>query len=265
MRERYLPLAALLLMLSLAVKPQIGLLVVLYLLLKKTHRRYVLLALAGAVVFLLLGSTILKLRPSSSEWLSDLRANIATSQMPGHINDPTASSSGEVNLQAVTSIISSNAKISDAISYGVFAILLVAWGIGALRMNSDSVAQIVLLGALLVLSLLSVYHRYYDAALLVLTIPAILIIFEKSVRWGTIIAVVTALGSTLVQGRLNSWLQVHAPALRLDILSHKILFILIFRQQNLELLLLACLYLFVIFKVLPHPDATRHDLRPRST
>lgn len=271
LRERYLAIASLLLMLSLVVKPQIGLFVAIFFFIRRSHRRYVSAAIIGALAFLLTGAMVLNRRPSSSEWLSDLRTNVATSLTPGHINDPNEPGSTEINLQGATSLMFANAKMSDAVSYGIFAILFAIWGVGVWRMHSDPEGHIVLLGALLVLSLLPAYHRYYDAAILFLTLPAILVIFRKSRYWGAVIVGLTALSSTLVSGRLVTWIHLHAPSVRLDTLEHKPLFILLLRQQNFELLLLACLYLVVIFKILPstssakQPSPSTVHLSPAST
>ena len=255
LRSRYLSLAALLLMLSLAVKPQIGALVVLFLLIRKGHRLYVAFAATGALALLLLGGWILNQRPQSADWVSQMRANIAVSLQPGHVNDPTSPTGGEVNLQGVTQIMFSDEKVSGAVSYVVFGILLVAWGIAALRTNSNFPEQAILIAALLVLTLLPVYHRFYDELLLLLTIPAVPIIFERHRRLGFLIILMTILGNFLIEGHVYRWFANHPSGTYQHMIDNKILFILLMRLQNIALLLLACLYIVAIFVIQKKPTS----------
>src|SRR5208337_2541577 len=107
LRGRFLPVGAILLMLSLAVKPQMGGLIVLYLLVRRIHWRYALAAMVGALALLLCAGLILSLHPRSADWTSDLRANISATEKPGGVNDPRPTSveaDTVINLQAITSV-----------------------------------------------------------------------------------------------------------------------------------------------------------------
>ena len=273
LRRRYLLPAACLLALSLAVKPHIGILIALYLLTKQHSRRHAALALAGALALLLIGGAILDLRPVSAHWLSDLRSSLAISMAPGHVNDPASPYPWEIHLQAVTSILFTDGKTSTAVAYGVFLLLAAAWVVGAARHVAGSSADMVALAAIVVLSMLPVYHRQVDAAILLLTIPSLLIITEHRPALGAAMAGLTLLGSTSIPGFLNGFLTAHAPAVLHFFLGSKVLmflvlgsaydlptqfqyllgnkfvFLLILRQQNLALLLLACLYLTAMFAI----------------
>ena len=90
--------------LSLAVKPQIGGLIVLYFLAQRIHWRYAAVALTGALALLLSAGLILKLHPRSAEWTSTLRANLSATLSPGGSADPRPANIeavGDTNLQTL--------------------------------------------------------------------------------------------------------------------------------------------------------------------
>jgi hypothetical protein len=89
-----------------------------------------------------------------------------------------------------------------------------------------------------------VYHRFYDTRLLLLSIPAVLIVFQRRRLLGALIAVLTVLAGISVQYRVQIYLMQHSQWQY--VLAHKFLFIFLLRQQNLELLILFCLYLVAI-------------------
>jgi len=248
LRARYIPLATLSLTLSLAVKPQIGGLIVLYLLLRKIHWRSIMLALTGALVLLLLACLILEIHPQSRDWASRLRANQADTLKLGRVNDPRPANAiaiGDANLQTITSIFFVNPTAFNDVAYGVFAVLLSLFIVAILKAGSDGGIDYLALGALSGLSLLAVYHRHYDTRLLLLAIPSISIVFQKRRFLGAVIAATTVLSITCVQCRLLVLVEAHAGLKA--ILQEKFLFMLLLRQQNLALLLLCCLYVIVIF------------------
>lgn len=287
LRRRYLPLAACLLMLSLAVKPQIGGLVAIYFLTDRAVRRYALLAVGGALALLLLGILVLQMRPASRNWASDMHSNIAASMAPGQVNDPASPIVGEINVEAITAVLFPNRSISFAVALSIFLLLLTAWATACLRKNPASPPQSLALSALLVLSLLPVYHRHGDAAILLLSVPLIPVILERRRVLGICIAGLTVLGSTPMPALLNGYLMTHAPGLRRHflqskfliylvlssaadlpskfhhLLNNKAMFLLVLRQQNLALLLLACLYLVAAFSIrIPRNQLDSQDTHP---
>jgi hypothetical protein len=244
LRSRFLPLAAFLFTLSLAVKPQIGVLIVFYLLVQGIHRRYAGAALTGALSVLLCASLILELHPG---WTSTLGANLSATLSPGGSADPrpaNVQAVGDPNLQPLTSIFLTDARTFNAVAYAIFVILLAALILVILRTNADPELHFLALAAVSVLSLTPVYHRFYDARLLLLTIPAVLIVYQRRRLLGSIIAVLTILAVISVQYRVQVFLLQHA--LWQPVVENKLLLILLLRQQNLELLILFFLYLFAI-------------------
>jgi Glycosyltransferase family 87 len=250
LRSRLLPLGAFLFMLSLAVKPQIGGLIVLYLLVQRIHWRYAVIALGGALAILLSAGLVLRLNPRSAQWPSTLRANLTATLTPGGSADPRPANPqaiGDTNLQSLSSIFLADSRRFNAAAYVVFLLLLAAGILVVARRNANLELHFLALGALAILSLTPVYHRFYDTRLLLLTIPAVLIVFQSRRILGAVIAVFTVLAVISVQYRVQQFFQLHAQWQ--SILQNKLLFILLLRQQNLELLILFFLYLFAMLSL----------------
>jgi len=249
-RGRYLPLGALLLTLSLAVKPQIGGLIVIYLIVRKIHWRPAMAAAAGAFALLICASLMISANPNNAGWTSDLHNNISTNLAVGAVNDPRPDNlwaNSSVNLQAITSIYFADEREFNAAAYAVFLALLAVWITAALRTKAGPEMHLLFVAALSALSLTPIYHRFYDTRILLITIPAIVIVYQKRRLLGTCICALTALliYSVSLQGRLQSFFENHG--LWQNILQNKILFILCQRQQCLGLPILFCLYMVAIF------------------
>jgi hypothetical protein len=250
LRGRFLPLGALLLALSLAVKPQMGGLIVLYLLASGIHRRYAAAALAGALALLLSAGLILRMNPRSADWTSDLSANISATMDVGGINDPRPANEISVcyiNLQTITSIFFADAREFNAAAYAIFLALLAVWIAAVLRAKAGPEMHLLSIAALAVLSLTPIYHRFYDTRMLLITIPAVVIVYQKRRLLGAFICALTVLVLISVQSRVQAFLDHHA--MWQSILHNKFLFILLLRQQNLELPVLLCLYVVAIFSI----------------
>jgi hypothetical protein len=234
-------------MLSLAVKPQIGGLIALYFLAQKIYWRYAAVALVGALALLLSAGLFLKLRPQSANWTSTLRANLAATLSPGGSADPRPANQvavGDANLQTLTSIFFAEARTFNLVAYAVFLGLLAVWILVVPWSSRSLEMHFLALAALSILSLMPVYHRFYDTRLLLLTVPAIITVVQKRRFLGAVIAVLTFLAVISVQYRVQVLLIQHAEWQ--SVLRHKFLFILLLRQQNLELLILFGLYMVAI-------------------
>lgn len=253
LRGRYLPLGALLLVLSLAAKPQMGGLIVLYLLARRIHLRYAVAAMAGALAILLSAGLILSLHPQSADWSSSLKANISAASAPDGVDDPRPVNNKHghavalINLQAITAVFLREAREYDAAAYAIFLSLLAVMITAIVRTDAHPDIHLISIGALALLSLMPVYHRFYDTRMLLITIPAAVIVYQKRRLLGTVIGALTLLNVVSVQDRVQKFIVNHQ--MFQSILSHKFLFILLLRQQNLELPLLFCLYMFAIFTI----------------
>jgi hypothetical protein len=250
LRGRLLPAGASLFLLSLAVKPQIGGMIVLYLLLRRIHWRYAAMALAGAGALLLSASLILGHHPRSAAWASTLRTNLSATLSPGGSADPRPENRqaiGDLNLQSLTSIVFPEAHTFNAVAYSAFLVLLALGVLVVLRTSANQETHLISLAALSVLTLMPVYHRFYDTRLLLLSIPAVGIVFQKRRLLGALIAILTFLATISIQYRIQILLLQHAKWQ--NVLANKFLFILLLRQQNLEMLILFCLYLVAMYSI----------------
>jgi hypothetical protein len=165
LRGRHPFVGAVFLMISLAVKPLIGALIVLYLFFRGVHRRYAALAIAGALTLLLCSGLILVKHPQSADWVSDVHANVSRAVAPGATDDPRPTNEqagAALNLQTITSIFFRDEKAFNYAAYAVFGALFVAWAVAVLRMNSTFENHLLSLGALSVLTLLPVYSSRLD-------------------------------------------------------------------------------------------------------
>ena len=247
LRGRYLSLASALWVLSLVVKPQIGGLIILYFLMQRMHARYAVVAMTGAFGVLVSAGVVLSVHPHSADWLGTLQSNLSSTLSPGGSADPRPANPqaiGDTNLQALTSIWVNPAHAFNLCAYALFVCLLLILIVAVAWKGARSALHWPALAALVVLSLLPVYHRFYDTRLLLLTVPAVLVVFQKRRVLGALIAAVTALASVSLQYRVQDYL------LRRDqwhtLLHNKFLFLLLLRQQTLELLLLFFLYVAAI-------------------
>jgi hypothetical protein len=251
LRGRYLPLGTLLFILSLAVKPQVGGLIVLYFLVWRIHWQHAAGACGGALALLLVAGLILKAHPASANWFSDLRANAAASVSPGAINDPrpaNPASTGDVNLQAFTSIFFPGATAFNAASWAIFLVLLAAWTMFVLHeSDSGSASHYAALGALAIISLMPVYHRFYDTRLLLIAIPALPAIDRNSRALAGSIAAFTIPAIICFPYRAELFFERRGDWQ--NIVQHKFVFALLMRNQILALLLLFFLYLSSILAV----------------
>lgn len=250
LRGRLLPLGAFLLMLSLAVKPQIGGLIVLALIAMRIRWRYAAVAVAGAFALLLAAGLILSLHPRSANWTSDLSANISSTLGTAGHNDPRPDGKraiAVISLQAVSSVFFTDQREFNAAAYAVFLALLMVWVWAVVRTNASEEMHLLSIGALAALTLTPVYHGFYDTRILLITIPAVVIVYQKRRFLGILIGALTVLAVISVQDRVQRFLVNHQ--MFQSILSHKFLFVLLLRQQNLELPLLFCLYMFAILTI----------------
>jgi hypothetical protein len=248
LRGRLLPLGALAFMLSLAVKPQIGGLILLYLLVQRIHWRYAAVAMLGALAFLLSASFILQHHPRSADWATTLRGNLSATLSPGGSADPRPANQqaiGDINLQALTSVFFPEAKQFNAAAYVVFLALFALSITAIARTAATRETHLLALAALAILSLTPVYHRFYDSRLLLLTIPATVLIFRRRRVLGAIIGAFTVLAIISVQYRVQGY-YLQQGKLQ-TVLQNKFLLIVLLRQQNLELLILFCLYMAALF------------------
>ncbi|MBV8115065.1 MAG: hypothetical protein JO300_10010 [Silvibacterium sp.] len=203
---------------------------------------------------MLISVLLLHLNPAAMHWTSDLRENIARSVAPGAANDPRPAHRGGVdfaNLQAITSIFFADPKMFNLAAYVIFLIALAVFIVATLKtdVNADSDRQIhyAAIASLSAISLLPVYHRVYDARVLLLAIPAIVVVHQRQRLLGMILAVVAIFQvlSMYTQGLVLSFFENRGEMPHL--LQNKLLFLLTMRQGAYAVLILAVLLLSSMF------------------
>jgi hypothetical protein len=108
-----------------------------------------------------------------------------------------------ISLQAVLSAFWDDPRIYNPASYLICAPFLLAWVIVALRFRPTAARVWLGLAAIAAFSVLPIYHRQYDAKLLLLAVPACAILWAEGGLTGRLALLVTAAGF-LVTGDLSS-------------------------------------------------------------
>ncbi len=157
---------------SLAIKPHDGGLVWFYvLILGGVFRKRALQSLAVATALGVAG--IAWVSQISPNWSQELRANLAQLSSAGSYNDPSSGVPAlMIHLQIAVAAFRNEPHFYNAVTYLVCAPLLLLWFYVTLRIRITSKSIWLGAAAIAVVSLLPVYHRPYDAKILLLTLPA---------------------------------------------------------------------------------------------
>lgn len=171
--------AGILLGIAVCVKPQLGLCFLLYYLVR---RRWNVAAIAGGWIAAVALIAIVRLAASGVPWLSTYLENGRKVFAPGAINDFTTSNPvwyNMINLQVLFWQVARNSSLANwlAVLVGIFLLGIWLWLI-----KRHSSCQLLQVSALVVLSLLPVYHRFYDAALLIWPLSWSLLIARERYR-----------------------------------------------------------------------------------
>jgi hypothetical protein len=184
LRERLALAGILCLAVALAVKPQDSGLVWLYFLLAGgVYRKRALQTLLAMAVLSLPG--FLWVLHTSPHWFTGWQSNVAALAVHGGINDPGPASIGAhglamvISLQSIVSVFSDDPRVYNWVSYLVSAPLLLASAFITLRSRATQNRAWLALAVIAPLTMLPVYHRQYDAKLLLLTIPACVMLWAE--------------------------------------------------------------------------------------
>ncbi|MGO9636822.1 MAG: glycosyltransferase family 87 protein, partial [Terracidiphilus sp.] len=177
LRDRFIWAGVLCLAASLAIKPHDAGFVWLYFLLAGAPYRKR--ALQTLLVTAVLGlAAIVWVTPIAPHWMQELHSNLLANSSPGSLSDPRpANFDGRlpwtvIDLQTVFSVFRDNPRFYNLATYLVFGPLLLVWIIVTLRSRFSQARAWLALAGIAALSMLPVYHRPYDAKLLLLTVPA---------------------------------------------------------------------------------------------
>ncbi len=252
LQKRFALLGVMCLAVGLMIKPHdVGFVWLYALLVGGLLRKRALQALALTTALSLIA--VLWISHVAPQWLHELQVNIASISTRGGFNEPgvasiTGRSAGMViSLQAAFSTLRDDPVFYNPMSYLVSGALLLVWAIKTVRTRFTQEGAWLALAAVSALSLLPVYHRAYDAKLLLLAIPACAMLWAEggSRRWLAFSLTVAGIISTsdiplavLVTFTKN----LHFSTTDL---TGKFMTILLLRPTSIILLAMGCFYLWV--------------------
>ncbi len=207
LRDRFAPAGILCMAVALAVKPQDSGLVWLYFLLAGgLFRKRALQALL--VTSLLSLPMLLWVWHSAPGWAQEWQSNVAILSARGGISDPGPTSLGGhglanvISLQSVISVFRDDPRVYNPLSYLICAPPLLAWALVTLRSRSTQAKAWLALACVAALTMAPVYHRQYDAKLLLLAVPACLMLWAEGGLAGWL-ALLTTVASLIFTGDLT--------------------------------------------------------------
>jgi hypothetical protein len=215
-RQRYDSATAVLLAVSAGLKPQIGLCFILYYLVR---RRWRIFAGAAALLALFAAVGLLRLEISHAPWFANYMNDnhvLLESGILANFTPVNPMRFGLLNLQVILYSIVGSASEANLLAELIGMVFLVVWLIVVSRRRSgQDELELLDLSAIAVMSLLPVYHRFYDAVLLVLPLCWVVASYRKA-RFSAILALLLMVpflipGGTILQtmqtnGRIPSTL-----------------------------------------------------------
>jgi hypothetical protein len=258
--RRHLLGASCLFFLAAALKPQLVIPLLLYFCLPKKTRKF---ALSTLVVFAAafgLSGLLLASRPQTAHWPADLAEQLHSSATVSAAPVDKLET-GVVNLQALTALFSANPKIYEALSTVVIAALVVVLAVGLRRLGANPIRDWLAVAAVSILTLVLVYHRSYDMRMVMLTLPALALLWRAAPK---IAAVVSFLSCFLLYSTALKMVNRLSPHLT-HAQTHSLVFrLLIERQQALFVFFTAIAWVVVPFLVrrLDLDIAPRASTRP---
>jgi hypothetical protein len=257
--ERFIPASILCFAASLSIKPHdVGFVWLYFLLAGGKLRKHALIALAVTVAINL--PAVLWITHISPHWMNEMFANVQAFSRPGGLNDPGPGTSGGrgiqmiTDLQAIFSLYRNNSAFYNLASYVVCAPFLAAWAIAATRKRVTQTRAWCNVAAIAALSMLPIYHRQYDAKLILLAIPACAILLAERGRVRQLALVVTTIAIVL-NGDFTWLILLH---LLVKIPFGAIVPYLIVAPVPLSLLALGSFYLWAEMRHVPEPAPNAH-------
>lgn len=258
LRHRFELLGVALLAVSLLLKPHdTGFVWLFFLLTGATTRRRALQTMAVTAVLGVCAA--IWIAHSSPDWPRELHNNLAAVSLPGGTSDPGPSGMTArgivpiISLQSAISLFWNNPHFYNPVSYLVGGVLILIWILAVLRKRPSPQGALLAIAAVSVLTILPLYHRTYDAKLLLLTVPACAVLWSSKAagRW---IAVALTSAAFFVSGdipitfmlKLGEGLPLCASTLRTKLVELAVL-----RPAPVFLLALGCFYLWMFVRYEP--------------
>jgi hypothetical protein len=213
-RQRHEIATAVLLALSAGLKPQIGLCFLLYYLVR---RRWRIFAAATALLALFAAVGLLRLEISHTSWFGNyLNDNhvLLESGILANFTPVNPMRFGLLDLQVILYSMIGSVGAANHLAELIGVVLLAVWLVLVWRRkNGQEGFELLDLSAIAVMSLLPVYHRFYDAALLVLPLCWVFASFRKA-RLPAIFALLLMVPFLIPGGTILQTMQIngHIPS-----------------------------------------------------
>lgn len=185
-RRGYDVTAAVLLAVSAGLKPQIGLCFLVYYVVR---RRWRVSGITVALLALLTALGLLRLELGHTAWLPNyLNDNrvLFESGILANFTPINPTRFGLVNLQLVLYPLVGSVRAANRLALAIGITFFAVWVIAMRRGSDRDDLELLDLGAIAVVSLLPVYHRFYDAALLVLPLCWVFVSFRRARMLGSL-------------------------------------------------------------------------------
>ena len=256
LKERHVSAGVTCLAISLLIKPHDAAFVWLYFLLAGgIQRRRALQTLLLTVILGLTG--IVWVSHVAPNWMPEMHDNMLATSARGGANDPGPASVEPrwhgaiiVNLQSAISVLRDDPRIYNPATYLLCAPLLLVWMVAALRKRCSAANAWMALAAVSALSMLPLYHRQHDAAILLLTVPACAILWSEGGPTAGFALLFTALGAVFTSNLTLQFLAAGTAGLRASVsgLPSQILTVLLCRPAPIVMLAIGIFYLWVYTK-----------------
>ncbi len=248
LKQRFVPLGILCMVVALAIKPHDAGLVWLYFLLSGGANRKR--ALQILAIYITVGAAaVLWISQVAPHWMQEWSFNLAATSAPGTTNDPGLSSAAGVivDLQAVIAVFRDDPRIYNPVSYLVCGALILLWVVVTLRSRFSAATAWYALAAIAPLTILVTYHRPYDARLILLTIPACAMLWSAGGRLGWTALIVNTLGFLFTGDLPLAALQILGNHLHIGTagIAQKMLTLVLLRPGSIILFVMAIFYLWV--------------------
>jgi hypothetical protein len=146
--------------------------------------------------------------------MQELHSNLVANAVRGGLSDPGLASTGAhglgmvISLQAFISVFWDDPRIYDPASLIICGLILLPWAVVTVRSRPTPARAWLALAAISALTMLPVYHRQYDAKLLLLSVPACAMLWAEGgvVRW---LAVLLNSAAFVVTGDLSTAFYLH--------------------------------------------------------
>jgi hypothetical protein len=221
LRERFAWAGVVCFALSLLIKPHVTGPILLFFLLaggmkRKRGLQILALALASGILAVIFVWHI------APHWFAELNANVQTLSARGQLNDPGPTSLDTrahgaplISLQTVLSLVKDDAQFYNPASWLICAPFLIIWAVTVLRRKISEKSAWLALAAMAALSMLPIYHRQHDTRLLLLTIPAMAVVWSAGGAMARIGLLLTTMCALLTGDLAEEFLAIAASSLRL--------------------------------------------------